>query len=401
VVDVRLLAESDREAAYALRQAVFQQRPEPYDEEIDRDYYAPLDRRVGAFDGDRLVGHLAAWDMGQWFGGRCIPMGGVAGVAVAPEFRGRGVASAMLDGALALLRDRGDAISTLYPANVGLYRSCGWEIAGVRPPRTTSTSNLARLPRPAGPVTGRRANDADLTALEQAYDAWAATQPGMLQRSPRYAARITAEREGHETYVAEAGGRITGYLWLSRGDAVDADESYATDVHEWIALDRDALVALWRMAGSARPISRTVTYIDSPHDSLAMLLHDPGAGLEVCAQPSLQHWMTRIVDVAAAVAARGYPAGARAEVALEITDGRAPWNAGPWMLHVQDGRGELAAGGPGDVAIDVGALAALYTGWADPAELARMGRLAGAGERDIAQLSACFTGRTPWMLGYF
>lgn len=216
MVDVRPLEEPDREPAHRLRQEVFQERPAAYDEEIDRDYYAPLDRRLGAFDGDRLVGHLAAWDMGQWFGGRRVPMGGVAGVGVLPEQRGRRVASALLERSLALMRERGDAISSLYPANVGLYRSCGWEIAGAWPLRTTTTQAVSRLPRPIGLVSVRRAGPGDLPAIAAAYDGWAAGEPGMLHRPRHYAARITAERDGHQSYVAEVDGKLTGYLWLSR-----------------------------------------------------------------------------------------------------------------------------------------------------------------------------------------
>ena len=401
MVDVRLLEEGDREPAHRLRQEVFQERPSEYDDEVDRDYYAPLDRRLGAFDGDRLIGHLAVWDMGQWFGGRRVPMGGVAGVGVLPEHRGRRVASALLERALGLMRERGDAISTLYPANVGLYRSCGWEIAGVWPLRTTTTQAVSRLPRPTGSVDVRRAGAEDLPAITHAYDRWAAGEPGMLDRPRHYAARITAERDDHQTYLAEAEGTVTGYLWLSREASTDPDESYSTEVNEWLAQDRDALLALWRVAGSGRPISRTLRYVDSPYDSLAMLLHDPGAGQEVRAQPAQEHWMTRLVDIQAAVAARGFPPEVAAEVALEVIDELAPWNAGRWTLRVRDGQGELTAGGSGDVAVDVGALSSLYTGWLDAAQAARMGRLTGAGERHITALTACFAGRTPWMLSYF
>lgn len=111
--------------------------------------------------------------------------------------------------------------------------------------------------------------------------------------------------------------------------------------------------------------------------------------------------MTRLVDARAAVAARGFPAEATAEVALDVSDELAPWNSGRWTLRARDGHGELTPGGSGDVALDIGALSSLYTGWFDAAQAARMGRLTGAGERQIAELSACFGGRTPWMLSYF
>ena len=78
----------------------------------------------------RLDGQLAACltvlPFGQWFGGRRVPTGGVASVAVAPELRGRGVARALLSQALVAMRERGEVLSGLYPTTARLYRSMGW-----------------------------------------------------------------------------------------------------------------------------------------------------------------------------------------------------------------------------------------------------------------------------------
>ena len=51
--------------------------------------------------------------------------------------------------------------------------------------------------------------------------------------------------------------------------------------------------------------------------------------------------------------------------------------------------------------LDVGALAALYTGWASTAMLARAGRLSGGGEAERAALDAAFAGPAPWMADSF
>ena len=40
----------------------------------------------------QVVGSLAIYSMGQWYGGQCVPMAGIAAVGVAPEHRGNGVA---------------------------------------------------------------------------------------------------------------------------------------------------------------------------------------------------------------------------------------------------------------------------------------------------------------------
>ena len=85
---------------------------------------------LGAYDGGRLLGTARYLDIRQWWGGRAMPMAGVAGVKTAPEARGRGVATALLTELLSLLPERGYPISALYPSTPGVYRSLGWEFGG-------------------------------------------------------------------------------------------------------------------------------------------------------------------------------------------------------------------------------------------------------------------------------
>ena len=66
----------------------------PGDETLIRPSFGPLvaaGRNLGAFDGDRLAGTALYHDLRQWWYGRPVPMAGVAGVKVAPEYRGQGV----------------------------------------------------------------------------------------------------------------------------------------------------------------------------------------------------------------------------------------------------------------------------------------------------------------------
>ena len=60
-------------------------------------------RDLGAYDGDRLVGTALYHDMRQWWYGRPVPMAGVAGVKVAPEYRGQGVGRALMTGLTELM----------------------------------------------------------------------------------------------------------------------------------------------------------------------------------------------------------------------------------------------------------------------------------------------------------
>src|SRR5579863_8703734 len=55
-----------------------------------------------------VVAHAFLFRLRAWFGGRLVPAGGVASVGVAPEARGRGVGSALVDHLHAVSSARGD-----------------------------------------------------------------------------------------------------------------------------------------------------------------------------------------------------------------------------------------------------------------------------------------------------
>jgi predicted acetyltransferase len=114
-------------------------------------------------------------------------------------------------------------------------------------------------------------------------------------------------------------------------------------------------------------------------------------------------WMLRVVDAAAAIAARGFPPGVSASAQLEIQDHARPANSGHWQLTVSGGVGELIPNGgvssPGRLTLGARGVAALYAGI--PVGSLRLAGLAsgGAPEGDAA-LDAAFAA-APFMLDEF
>ncbi|MDQ4130624.1 MAG: sterol carrier protein domain-containing protein, partial [Actinomycetota bacterium] len=86
---------------------------------------------------------------------------------------------------------------------------------------------------------------------------------------------------------------------------------------------------------------------------------------------------------------------------LDITDQHAAWNAGRHVLRVRDGKGALEPGGLGRVRLSVNALAPLFSGYATPRLLARVGLVAAASDSDLVALAAAFSGPPPWMADFF
>ena len=163
-------------------------------------------------------------------------------------------------------------------------------------------------------------------------------------------------------------------------------------MHELVAADARAAVTLWRHLASHVAQVDTVTVLAVPLDVLTLLLPE-----QVVEFVAANHWMTRIVDAAGAIAARGYPPGVRAEVHLQLADRAAPWNDGRFVLRVEGGEGKLTPGGTGDVHLSVNALASLYTGWATAPVLTAAGLLYHAGPHEIAALDAAFAGPRPYL----
>jgi predicted acetyltransferase len=134
--------------------------------------------RVAMRAGEVLAG-LVLLPMGQFYGGRSVPMTGVSAVAVAPEHRGSGVGTSLMRAALREMSRKRVALSTLYPATQPIYRRLGWEIAGTRAQWRVPTRALALGERrpPVRPMLAE-----DRAALHACHHEWARRRPGSLDR---------------------------------------------------------------------------------------------------------------------------------------------------------------------------------------------------------------------------
>ncbi|WP_376771713.1 sterol carrier protein domain-containing protein [Actinokineospora xionganensis] len=108
------------------------------------------------------------------------------------------------------------------------------------------------------------------------------------------------------------------------------------------------------------------------------VVHDLLIGMRRDLPRLVEPFMLRVVDLAAAVEARGWPDYLPDfTVDLEITDEHAPWNAGRRRL-VHDSAGmRLEPGGAGEVRMHARALGPWFAGTATTATLRRAGLLQG------------------------
>lgn len=397
-VEIRPFAEDDRQPVRRLRYRTF--TADTFEVDEDGTYVEDERRVVAELDG-RIVGHAAAWRHGQFFGGRPVPMAGVAAVIVEPQVRGRGVATALVRALIDRVREQGDAIATLFPATVAPYRRLGWELAGTLPRHTLPTRALLSIAPPAGDVQLRPARADDLEALQQRYREAVALHDGWLDLDPRYRAYNAGDpddRGADEWWVAERDGEVTGYTLYSREDRDDAAGGNRLIVRELIATDADTERALWRLVGGSWTVWPTTQLRGEVEPVVQHLLAESEAEPE---PGEWARWMTRVLDLPEAVAARGYPAGLSGAVHLDVQDHVVEANAGRWVLEVRGGRASATRGGDGTVRTDVGALSATYTGATSATSWHRLGRLVTDDATALELLDETFRGPTPTGAHYF
>jgi predicted acetyltransferase len=387
-MDIRAPQPDEADAVFAVCSEAFASRPERRDTWLGS---KRMDDFLGAWVGGELVATTEVMPVGQFFGGRSVPMGAVASVAVRPDHRGRGIAPRLLALAVERMREQGLVVSTLHPATTRFYRGLGWEIGGEFGVRRVPTASLAALP-PGEQECLRPGRSDDLDDVRECYERVAPSINGAIDRDSRWRVDLfTLDRPQRYLYVYDAGDGIDGYVVYDQ-QQTRRQWGFAITVHELVAADARAAVTLWRQLGSHVAQVDTITVLALPADVLTLLLPE-----QVIELVGVNHWMTRIVDAAGAVAARGYPPGVRAEVHLQLADRVAPWNDGRFVLRVEGGEGKLSPGGTGDVHVSINALASLYTGWASASVLAAAGLVHHVDRRDLTDLDAAFAGPRPYL----
>ncbi len=351
-------------------------------------------------EGAAIPAMLRRVDMGQYFGGRCVKLMGIAGVGTAPELRGRGYARRMMEMVVREAFDEGVALSGLYASTQALYRQSGFEQAGHR---FLTKIPIARL---VGIGKARRVvalTEADHPRVEAVYRAFAAHWAGALERAPYGWKRIRkmwdAEYQGFG--VLDDAGTLTGYLYMSQSRDASTGRQEIT-LSDIAFANADAARALIGLLADFEPMANTVTLGGGPMHPIVTLL--PQQRYEVKLK---DYWMLRVINVARAIEDRGYWSAVRGGVTLEVRDDVVAANTGSWRVEIEGGRASVrrgsgggSGGGGGRVACDIKGLAAMYSGLYTPRQAALLGLCEGD-DAGLDVLGAAFGHGTPWMTDHF
>lgn len=384
----RPLEASDLPQILALSKEAFGEMPAGWTPPDPADYPFPGRHTWGTFDGELLAARVMGREYHSWFHGRQVPTNGIAGVAVSPEHRGRGLLDNLMAAVLEEgLRERGEVISTLFPTAPGIYRRYGYELISSYDTVEIPTARLASVPKPEK-TTVRRATAADLDAVRRVYATWAAGQNGPLTRTGD---SFSADADSFVNdftgvTIAESDGEVVGYASWNRGAGYDVTSTL--EIADFIALTRDATLALWRVFASFATVTGNVRLSSSGRDSARLVLpfHDWPVVYSI-------PYMLRVHDVAGAFSGLT----PRRPISFSVAGDLLDTTNGDWSLTAD---GEVVPGTPGGPTFAPRGLAQFYAGAASCADLRMGGLLTGPTDQDTA-LDALFDGRQLHIRDYF
>jgi len=349
-----------------------------------------------------VQGGMVLLPMFQYFGGRPIPMMGVAGVGVSPCYRRQGLAKKMMKQALLEAHERGFALSSLYASSLALYRHSGYELAGGRY-KVQIPAELIKVKGDTSRI--QELEEADFEAVKEVHQRFAEAGNGQLGRPEALWRRARFERDGRPLfgYGYRTAKGLEGYLYL-RTERQPGEMHHLLKLTDFIALNEAAARGLWALLSNHATTASNVHCFLSPWSLPPMVLEERQA----LKTRLLDTWTLRILNIPLALESRGYPKAVSGRVSLRIKDKQLFQNNRAWVLDVDRGVAQvkvdaelpsrLRSSHP--VFLGPRGLSALFSGHMNPFQLKALGFLDGE-DRDLLTLQLLFGGPQPWMIDMF
>lgn len=339
---------------------------------------AETDRCVVAVDEGRMVGGTMAASLRMTVpGGARVPAGGVTAVGVQPTHRRRGINTSFMRVQLDDMHARGEPIAALYASEGGIYGRFGFGLASFMGELDLEgdRSRFIRGYHSAGKVRLLPRSEA-LPLMRRVYDGAPSRRPGMLALDDRWWEALFFEREKEKedpTFFAvhETEGEADAYAtYRVKHDWSESLPRLELIVRQLIAATPGAYADIWRYLFDIDLVGRVKGGNRPVDEPLLHLMEEPN---RLRFRVSTALWV-RLVDVPAALEARGYVGDGR--VVFDVEDRFCPWNEGRYAIDVIAG---VATCGRTDDEPDISCtaadLGATYLGGASFRQLHRAGRV--------------------------
>ena len=368
----------------------------------------PIVHFFGVFEGAAMLGVMRCYDFTMKLRETRALVGGLGGVAVDLRHKKEHVAADMVRFYLDYYRQKGAALTALYPFRPDFYHRMGFGY-GVKMNRYSFRPDALPAAGVGAVVDYLTADDRD--DLAACYDRFLARTNGLIELSPHMldalfddtSARIVGYRQN---------GALRGYL-VFRFEAAPG-ENWLTNNIQLRTLIYDDAAALLALLGFLRKQADQAGRIiyETQDETFHYLLDDPRdgsgnllAGLWHQANTQGLGIMYRVIDAARLWAVLGDHdfGGVTLRMRLDLTDTFFPENAGSYLINVSEGRATLGSGTADvELGMDIADFSSLVVGAVDFERLQAYGRvnLSDAGMANVVNRFFA-AGRRPWCLTHF
>ncbi|HLP16816.1 MAG TPA: GNAT family N-acetyltransferase [Bacteroidota bacterium] len=225
-MDIRTATPSDTEELARLYAISFPAILKTHDEwcsELQPNARRSFNDMIVASEGGRIAGALSILPQSLFISGVEMKCGGIAGVAVLPEFRLRGIAHSLMMDAFNRMRSQQIFLSLLYPFKRSFYQKLGYGLIG---DLQTMTISSAVIPRFSERDDVHPLIDHELSKLIACYDIYVRRNNCCIMRSADvWKQELKRAHKNRWTYWCHhAEGTITGYMLIEEKDQVTVKE---------------------------------------------------------------------------------------------------------------------------------------------------------------------------------
>ncbi|MBI5287361.1 MAG: GNAT family N-acetyltransferase [Chloroflexi bacterium] len=212
-VTIRTVRRGELGQVYDLLAAAFPEaRRELFVSQTEDDSTFRLRHGRVAVDNERFVGYVRIFARTMMVRGRPVPVGGIGSVATERAFESQGIATALLQDAIAQMRREGMQASFLFTGIPGFYERMGYRV--VREPQFELEASACAGISHAGLWVVRAMRDEDTRRLRAIYRRAIVGSTGAVVRTlgTWRDARSWLDEDAGGCFVAERNGAVVGYL---------------------------------------------------------------------------------------------------------------------------------------------------------------------------------------------
>ena len=392
-------------AAYPGFFASLEERIQSYRE----DPRIPLENRWVCFKGSRLVGVFNLYDSRMHRCGSVLSVGGIGGVAVAPEARRDRVAYYMMARAVEIMNQNGTPLSLLYPFRHSFYHHLGWGLIG--------KSLLYRFAPESLPNYEERASvvpvltEPEREEVAGCYRDFAMRGNGLLERSDAVWMERVFKNSTCYAWRAPDSGQVEGYLTFEYRPYPIEVAFVSADLHvrDFVWLTDRARRGLLGFLAAQRDQVKVVHLPDHANLKLESILTEPRS-------PGGTHdWvigvetakfgvglMGRVIQLRRALATGGL-GSAKGKITLKITDELNPANCEPLTVDFSGDKVEFPSRPSGSPTLTTGisTFSMIYWGALSIRDALAYRLIEIEGEGDPAFLDTVFAVSKPCCLDHF